>query len=149
MIYIAHRGLINGPDHSLENSPDQIVKMLDQGYDCEIDLWRLDNQLYLGHDGAQYRVFEEFLGQPGLWIHAKNLDALDWLTGTDLNYFWHQTDQYTLTSHGYIWAYPGCPTSAHSVQVMPETADPTLQNINRLCHAVCSDYITAIQAQRP
>ena len=24
-----------------------------------------------------------------------------------LNYFWHQTDDFTLTSHGYIWTYPG------------------------------------------
>ena len=39
MIYIAHRGLTNGPDAQLENNPFQIAKAVKEGYDCEVDLW--------------------------------------------------------------------------------------------------------------
>jgi hypothetical protein len=149
MKLIAHRGLINGPNRSLENQPQQIRSSLALGYDCEIDLWVFDGRLYLGHDGPQYNITREFLDQPGLWIHAKHIDALDWLLGKDLNYFWHQEDHYTLTSKHYIWAYPGYPVTQRSVQVMPETADSTLNNLDWHCHAICSDWILKIQAQRP
>ena len=107
MKLIAHRGLINGPDKRIENQPVTIKSSLEKGYDCEIDLWVFDDRFYLGHDEPQYNVTREFLDQPGLWIHAKNLTAFHWLLGTDLNYFWHESDKYTLTSHRYIWAYPG------------------------------------------
>lgn len=147
MKYIAHRGLIEGPNKSLENQPQQIESSLAQGFDCEIDLWVVDGQFYLGHDLPQYKVELEFLTQQGLWIHAKNLDALNWLLPTDLNYFWHQEDHYTLTSHQFIWAYPGLPVTANSVQVLPEMVDPELKNIDPNCHGICSDWILKIQAQ--
>jgi hypothetical protein len=40
----------------------------------------------------------------------------------DLHYFWHETDQYTITSKGWIWAYPGCDVpfnTPKSISVMP------------------------------
>jgi len=150
MKYIAHRGLINGPDKRLENLPSQITSSLEKGYDCEVDLWYFGDQLYLGHDGPQYNITKEFIQQPGLWIHAKHLESLEYLTGTDLNYFWHQEDDYTLTSKGYIWTYPGMQLSTKGIMVMPETADNTLQSaVEADCYAICSDYILKIQSQRP
>jgi len=145
MKLIAHRGLVNGPNKNLENQPAQITKSLEQGFDCEVDLWCFNDRLYLGHDGPQYNITEEFINQPGLWIHAKHLESLEYLTTTDLNYFWHQEDDYTLTSKGYIWTYPGIKLSKHGIMVMPETADSTLQStIGVECFAVCSDYIYKI-----
>ena len=38
MKLIAHRANINGPDSSTENSPDQIDKCIEQGYDVEVDI---------------------------------------------------------------------------------------------------------------
>lgn len=149
MKYIAHRGLFEGPNRSLENQPNQIRRSLEKGFDCEIDLWVFDDRLYLGHDGPQYNITRDFLDQPGLWVHAKHLVALEWLQTTELNYFWHQEDHYTLTSHRWIWAYPGHPVGQKTVQVMPEMADPELKNIDWSAYAVCSDWILRIQAQRP
>jgi hypothetical protein len=37
-----------------------------------------------------------------------------------LNYFFHQEDDITLTSKGYIWAYPGKQPIKNSIAVMPE-----------------------------
>ncbi len=149
MKLIAHRGLVHGPNKDLENNPKQIAAVLKMGYDAEIDLWYVNGDLMLGHDGPQYPVAEEFLSQCGLWIHAKNLAALRWLTKTQYNYFWHQEDDFTLTSHGYIWTYPGRELTMRSIQVMPEWNDPELKNINWLCWGICSDWVERIQAQRP
>jgi len=146
MKLIAHRGLINGPDIDLENRPEHILKSLDDDYDCEIDLWIVNSDFYLGHDNPQYPINPKFLDKFGLWIHAKNLSALRWLTTTNLEYFWHQEDNFTLTSHNYIWTYPGKELTQRSVCVMPEWEDSTLQNIRNInCYAICSDYVGVLR----
>ena len=143
MKLIAHRGLVNGPNKNLENQPYQIQTVLKNGHDCEIDLWTFDGRLYLGHDGPQYSVTENFIEHPGLWIHAKNLEALIYCQSKIiLNYFWHENDAYTLTSKGYIWAYPGKPLTNNSVMVLPEWEDATLSNVKDVnCYGVCTDFI--------
>jgi len=142
---IAHRGLVNGPSKTLENQPHNIRSTLDRGYDCEIDLWVFDDRLYLGHDGPQYNVTNEFIVNPKFWIHAKNLEAFHWLTGTQLTYFWHESDKFTLTSNGYIWSYPEQDLTNKSIRLMPEWADPELTTVKEsVCYAICSDYILKI-----
>jgi hypothetical protein len=142
MRLIAHRGLINGPDTTLENKPEQIKLALQHGFDCEVDVWFQDSQWYLGHDCPTYKINFEFLEQPGLWIHAKNLHALYTLgADTKLNFFWHQNDDYTLTSQGYIWTYPNKPLTLNSVSVMPEWTHSDLSTYNPECFGICSDYV--------
>jgi hypothetical protein len=55
-----------------------------------------------------------------VWWHCKNFAALDKLQGSNLNYFWHQEDDHTLTSKGFIWTYPGKEIGINNVIVMPE-----------------------------
>jgi hypothetical protein len=146
MKLIAHRGLINGPEKEFENKPAQIETALDMGFDCEIDVWFKDGEWWLGHDDPTYLVDFKFLEQPGLWIHAKNLPALH-ILGEDpkLNFFWHQEDDFTLTSQGYIWTYPGKLLTDRSISVMPEWNDPNFNNLNFNCFGICSDYILKIE----
>jgi hypothetical protein len=60
----------------------------------------------------------------------------------DLNYFWHQTDNFTLTSKQYIWTYPGQQYTDKSVIVILESSIYNIQSINQLnCYGVCSDYV--------
>jgi hypothetical protein len=142
---IAHRGLLNGPSLGLENRPDQIVLALSKGYDCEIDLRIEDGKFFLGHDESTYEVQEEFLELDGLWIHAKNLQALRWLSDTNLTYFWHQNDDFIITSNSYVWTFPGRPLTDKSVCVMPEWNDPHFETITEtLCYGICSDYVEKI-----
>lgn len=142
---IAHRGLIKGPSKTLENQPHNLRATLEQGYDCEIDLWVFDNRLYLGHDGPQFNVTQAFIENPKFWIHAKNLEAFYWLTDTQLTYFWHENDKFTLTSNGYIWSYPEQDLTNKSIRLMPEWADPGLTTVKEnVCYGVCSDYILKI-----
>jgi hypothetical protein len=116
MKLIAHRGLINGTESGvMENHPAQIQFALTLGYDAEIDVWCLNGgKWYLGHDGGPggitYEIPFSFLLQKGLWIHCKNylaLYELSKLVGTKdcPNFFWHEEDSWTLTSHGYIWQH--------------------------------------------
>ena len=142
---IAHRGLTNGPNAELENKPSNIINSLSIGFDCEIDLWKVNDNLYLGHDRGQYLIDDSFLDQPGLWIHCKNLEALEYCRSRyDLNFFWHQNDDCVITSKRFIWTYPGKPLTEWSVQLMPEWDDPNLDNIDLNCHGVCSDYVLRI-----
>jgi hypothetical protein len=140
MIYIAHRGLFDGPNKEKENHPQQILSALSKGYDVEVDVWYKDELWFLGHDGPTYGVDEQFLYTRGLWIHAKNIEALYELSFTNLNYFWHQEDDYTLTSKGFIWTYPGKTLTKTSICVMPEWKyDVSKFNMN--CYGVCSDFV--------
>lgn len=146
MILIAHRGLINGPNKDRENRPDIIQESLNAGFDVEIDIWLKDEQLLLGHDNPQYKVERSFLELEGLWIHAKNLEALLWLTTTDFNYFWHQKDDYTITSKGYIWTYPGKKLTKFSISVLPEWYETDYSNIKKYqCAGICSDYVSKLK----
>ena len=145
MLFIAHRGNVHGPDAS-ENSPCHIDKALSAGYEAEVDVWLSDNNLlYLGHDMPQYKIDAKFLEDRRnvLWCHAKNIHALKWLVENDFNTFFHDIDDYTLTSRGVVWAYPGKELVEGSICVMPEMAkdpDYLAKNIN-IIHGVCSDYV--------
>lgn len=150
MKLIAHRGLYQGPNTELENHPDQIVDAINQGFDCEIDLWVINSELVLGHDKPQYNITETFLIEyyNSLWVHAKNLSALRWLVDqSELNFFWHQNDDYVITSKGFIWAYPGKELTSRSIMLMPEWDNPKLKNfVIPNCYGICSDYVEKIKS---
>lgn len=146
MKLIAHRGLLNGPNLHIENQPQQLRSALAQGFDCEVDLWVFNGNFFLGHDGPQYNVTEEFVRTPGFWIHAKNLDALYWLSTTDLVYFWHQNDDRVITSNHYLWTFPDKQLTDRSVRLLPEWKDPELKTIKDFdCYGICSDYVLKIR----
>lgn len=143
---IAHRGLINGPNKNAENTPNAIQIALNENFDVELDLWVIYGKYYLGHDEPQYQVDEKFLSHPGLWIHAKNLEALVQLANTDWNYFWHQEDDFTLTSKGFIWTYPEKPLSEKSIRVLPEQSDPEFLTVYaKQCYGICSKFVNKIK----
>jgi hypothetical protein len=147
MKYISHRGNLFGSNPETENSPAQIEKALSLEFDVEIDLYVIDNKLLLGHDYGQYEVDYSFITQPGLWIHAKNLAALEYLSNlyVQTHYFWHQNDDLTLTSRNVIWTFPGKPLASNAIAVMPETV-LALEDIVKLqCGGFCSDIIADIR----
>lgn len=154
MKIIAHRGNINGPNPEMENNPDYILKTLSLDYDCEIDVRLIDNNIYLGHDFSQYKINIDFLlnNSQRLWIHCKNIEALDFLHKyKELNIFWHESDQYTITSKGYIWSYIGVKTTKNVICVMPELFyDDYIdiigrKNINHTLYGVCTDYVLNVK----
>ena len=138
MKLISHRGNILGIQPGLENMPEYIESAIIKGYDVEIDVW-YKNGFYLGHDNPQYKVDIKFLKKPEVWCHAKNIEALaKMLNEKDIHCFWHQEDDYTITSNGFIWTYPNKLLYYNNICVLPELGYNG--NINN-CYAICSDYI--------
>ena len=141
MILIAHRGNINGRFESYENEPNYIDMAIKKGYDVEIDVWFKDNILWLGHDKPDYGVNFSFIKDKisKLWVHCKNVEAVVFFKECNypINYFWHEEDTLTLTSHNYIWAYPSKQPIINSIAVMPELNNDDISQ----CLGICSDYI--------
>lgn len=137
MLIISHRGNINGINRSDENRPDHIQKLL-QYIPVEIDVWLINEKWYLGHDGPDYSTSLEFLKQKNLWCHAKNLKALEGLLFNNIRCFWHQTDDYTITSDGFIWTYPDKTVSTNNI-IVDLSKDWHLKKYN--CFGICVDYM--------
>ena len=139
MIYISHRGNLEGPNNDTENTKDQILKCINLRYHVEIDLWFLEGSYFLGHDEPKEKISKNFLHRYSdhLWCHAKSPEALFNLRKDNLHCFWHEEDKYTLTSNGIIWAYPNNILNNNSICVLPEKQSISFANIL----GVCSDYI--------
>ena len=141
MYYISHRGNIDGPNPSLENQPDYIEGALKMGYLVEVDVWYHENQWYLGHDEPTYRVDYSWLVKELLVLHCKNIAAVERLTEINdplNNFFWHDEDDVTLTSSGWIWAYPGVEVNSNkAIAVLPELEGTDVSGFG----GICSDFI--------
>ena len=144
MIIISHRGYVNGPDELVENNPEQIKNLLNKNIHVEIDVWYVGERLYLGHDGPQHEVDLRFLENDKLWCHAKNLPALEHMLQHNVHCFWHQKDDYTITSKGFIWSYPGKSLTPMSICVLPELKKQDYKT----CYGVCTDYPMIYKEQK-
>lgn len=139
MLTISHRGNVNGADQHLENNPEHIKNLLKSDIQVEIDVWFKDTLIMLGHDNPQYIVNNNFLKQNGLWCHAKNLEALHFMLKKNIKHcFWHQVDDFTITSSKYIWTYPDKNITNRSI-IVDTSKEWKSKNYN--CWAVCVDYI--------
>lgn len=137
MRFIAHRANLYGPNKQSENKQDTIETAISLGFDCEIDVWYLNNTLWLGHDYPETLTSYEFLEKHNdrLWVHCKNLEALLMLK-TKFNCFYHDKDVYTITTKGHIWGNVGSPMNSQVIQVMPERAGVFSFD----CAGICTDF---------
>ncbi len=146
MHFISHRGNLNGPNKNLENKPSYILEALNKGFDVEIDIWLNKKNFYLGHDEPLYEIDTNFILQKNLWVHAKNIEALNELIKLKIHCFWHQSDDVVLTSKGYLWTFPGKFLTLNSIEVMPEINTKIIKNIKvSNCAGMCSDFIENIK----
>ena len=143
MIKIAHRGNYNGPKPELENRPDYILDAIESGFEVEIDIWSVGGILYLGHDYPQYEIDDSFIFDvaPYSWFHCKNIEALGRFVKLQhfLRFFWHQEDDYTLTSNGYIWTYPKKEITSNTIIVHLEKFEDSQFDMKPF--AICSDFL--------
>lgn len=139
MILISHRGNVNGKIIEKENTIDYIENCISLGFEVEIDVWVIDNKIFLGHDSPKDIVSIDWLKkfEDVLWVHCKNTDAVVFFKDTEFNFFWHEEDTLTLTSKGFLWVYPGKQPISKSIAVMPELYQDNIDE----CIGVCSDYI--------
>lgn len=107
MLFISHRGNLNGPIPERENSPDYIQEAIDAGFMVEVDVKIIDGEAFLGHGDKSYHVDLLWLRwhAKNLLLHLKNREAV-WLISnyptTKFHYFCNEKDEFSITSHGYI-----------------------------------------------
>ena len=109
----------------------------------EVDVRLIDGQIYLGHDCPQYKVSKDFFLEDSdkFYIHCKNAEALNFFYKNNLGveFFFHEDDEYTITSKGNIWIHPKASLIKGGILVMPEKRFD-IKDAN-LVMAVCSDYV--------
>lgn len=143
MFLISHRGNTHGSAKKQENNPFFLNKLTEKGYNIEIDVWLVDGEIFLGHDEPLNKIDIQYLKNDNFWCHAKNLEALSLMLNEGIHCFWHQEDDYTLTSKGYIWTYPNKPICKNSVIVCKNLKE-TQYYANLDIAGICSDFVGVI-----
>jgi len=139
MKIISHRGNIDGSKPELENSPDYLINAISHGFDIEVDLWVINDEVYFGHSDPAYPIDKKFFKKikPFAWFHCKNLEAINYcFTQKKIKYFWHQNDDFTLTNNNYIWTYPNKDITKRSIIVDLSG----FKFIDKIPYGVCTDY---------
>ena len=145
MILIAHRGNTAGPNPAMENNPKYIEEALLQGFDVEVDVWLIGGKFFLGHDKPDYEISRTFLNRNGLWCHAKNADALVSMIAAGIHCFWHQEDDHTITSRGYIWTHPNSFPNKSGIYVYNDFNEKLIGKTQ----GICSDYVASYRNVSP
>lgn len=139
MRIISHRGNLNGPNVSMENSPFQVDLAISKGYLVEIDLRIINGEYWLGHDSEEFKIDKSWLldRNNNLIIHAKTLKTCDELASEhlNLNWFYHTDEDVVQTSKGWLWAYPGIYLK-NAITVILNKDEVFPENIL----GICTDY---------
>lgn len=148
MRFISHRGNLEGAIPKNENSLNYIDEAISQGFDVEVDLRSGLGLFYFGHDFTDYLVTEDWINQrkDKLWIHCKDRNALDYCIDNDLHCFFHLVDDYTITSKGFVWGYPGTLRASNkAILVLPEQVRDLKVITELKYYGICSDKIKQIK----
>ena len=140
----SHRGNVDCSYHQEENSQDYIQKAINLGYDVEIDVRKINDKLFLGHDTPDYEVSIEWLLERNnkLWIHTKNFEALSFLIDFNLKTFYHQKENHTIiNSCNLIWSHELSESNEKSI--IPLLSLEDINNFdNKKVYGICSDFIS-------
>jgi HKD family nuclease len=143
MILIAHRGNINGPNPDNENTIPYIKKTLEEGYDIEIDVRYVNGSFMLGHNNPNgWAAPIEMLQDERVWVHAKTIETLyELLQISNVHCFYHDFDNCTLTSKGFIWTYPGQKLTPKSICIIQGHSRKITKEYVYLACGICSDFV--------
>ena len=145
MKIISHRGNISGPDPKNENLPSYINKALEQGFDAEVDLRKIKDKFFLGHDNPDYQVSLDWLNErkKNLWIHTKNFNAFEALLelNNNFSFFYYTFEPLVLVSNGKIWCHqPEKIVNPKNCVVPFLDKSSVFRNKEFNWYGVCTDY---------
>ena len=154
MYIISHRGLIDGPNKSQENSIDNIANLsgMHPNLFFELDVNLLNNQILIGHDEPYLNVeYESLLRLKNrIILHIKKVrfdknisfELFHKIT-TEFHYFTHDNDSFTITSLKWPWIHPKEGFLKGTIAVMPEfSLHPSKFKslLNKDLLGICTDY---------
>jgi hypothetical protein len=144
-VFIAHRGNIHGAEPEFENRRDYMEEALSCGFGVECDVQIHNGALYFGHDEPQDQADYDFLRRPYVFCHAKTVETMVVLLNSGTHCFWHEKDQLTLTSQGFMWCYPGVyPVNQRAIWLDLEGAEtPQIKDTD--IFGVCGDNYANIK----
>jgi len=144
--HICHRGNLHGSRKELENNFGILIQREIQGQYVEVDVWYIDQGLWIGHDKPDYKItFDWLASSKRRLLHAKDGATFSYLMsesgkrGLDLHIFYHTEEDYVLTSKGLILGYPGKPILPGSLCMMPERAKYSQEELEK-AFWICSDF---------
>jgi len=144
MKIISHRGNIDGPIVSIENSPSYIQTAILLGVDVEVDI-RFNSGFFLGHDTETYEVTPSWILEyhQNIWFHCKNLDSAYNLKSLNNNikYFCHSSDPYVLISNGKYWVHDLSLNLTNDCIVPLIDKNSVLSFSNNNVFGICTDFI--------
>jgi len=131
MLFISHRGNLNGKNKDIENNPIHISEIIKR-YIVEIDVWKTNKKLFMGHDYPQYEIPIEFLinNKDRFIIHCKNDESLFYFNNSQLHIFFHTNDEFTITNKNIIMVNPNSKSIYNNaILMMPEMSNYSLKEI--------------------
>lgn len=146
MKLIAHRGNISGINLELENKQSYIDNAINNGYDVEIDVWKVDEKLYLGHDKSDYEIEVNWLLERSnyLWVHCKHFNSLNYLIDFPLKIFYHKKENHTIINNSnIIWSHDLLEAAEKSIIPLLNYEDIKF-NYNKNVYGICSDWVSLI-----
>lgn len=157
MLYISYQGIYDGTNYENANTPKQINTALGKGFSCLIDVWRIDDKLYVGTNGPNIEVTEKYIQGPRFWINAVNTDMQDWISSQSSslypNYFWFDAPTppppYATASNGKLITPGTVPINGNSVMFLPEIDDRSLYTMVKVkSYGICSGFLSYIKRMR-
>lgn len=141
--FIAHRGNVEGPS-SDENRIDYIEHALELGHHVEVDvqLWR--GALWLGHDSPQQFAPDKLLTNSNVICHAKTWEVVSVLDNIGCHYFFHNSDDVTITSKRKIWCYPGIHVMSPNAVWLDLHNQPLPDKIPGI-YGICGDNVSIME----
>lgn len=146
MIVISHRGNLEGLSCG-ENSNSQIRKALSLGFYVEVDVWRVGNSNFLGHDSPGEPA-EEF--HPNIIWHSKNFESASFLESRKCKWFSHNIDSFAVVNNvevgkPVLWGFPDSfkkNDSFFHIVVVPGCDFDQFEDqiFSNLWFGICTDY---------
>lgn len=146
MILISHRGNTDSIQPERENTKQYIIEAFYKGFDVEIDVWKINESLYLGHDKPEHKVDIDWLdtNRRFLWVHTKNFEALSYLLEySRLRLFYHQKEQHTIiaNSEGVIWSHNIQEADRNSIIPLLSERELLSYDKSKKVYGICSDFV--------
>lgn len=157
MNLISYRGIFDGNDFQDANTVKQINKARSNGFTVMIDVWRVNNKLYLGNDQPITEVTDTYIRGNKFYINARNIDMLNWLQTQPStlypNYFYFAAPTppppFVTASNGKLITPGTVPINNNSIIFLPEITDTAMFSTVRLkCFGIISSYLTFIRRMR-
>ena len=157
MLYISYQGIYDGQNYEDANTPKQINSALGKGFSCLINVWRINNKLYVGNGQPVIEVPEKYIQGNRFWINAVNTDMQTWIATQPSklypNYFNFAASTppppYATASNGKLITPGTVPINGNSVMFLPEINDRSLYTMVKVkSYGICSGFLTLIKRMR-